>query len=206
MSGLGNRIAARVRGQQAKDSPAAGAAAAGADKNAGTGGTPSASAPNAVYGAALSMLGSEHAAGRLDEDLAAAAARSLGETYREKYLTSDSKAAAERTKQAFQAETDAYRIREKLLGSNAAGPDDNLLSSLQSTVAGLHRLLTAVRRDGESADRRNRKRPIQDQTLPTGWEQSVLEHTAEIRTTISRIDHLVQNHEKAARNFQENKT
>lgn len=198
MSGLGNRFAARRRGsQKTPDAEIAGKDGETSDIPVGDAGRN----PNSIYATAIALLANEQASGRLDGDLAAAAARSLGHTYREKHLT-DSGAIAERSRKAIQTESAAYRIREELVGSDTRGAQGSLLSSLDTSISELRRHLIAMRRDGESANRRNNGRPIQDQSLPSGWERSVVESTVKIEAIITRMNQLAQAHEKAVSDFE----
>jgi hypothetical protein len=196
MSGLGNRMTARLRGQKTSDAEII-------SNDAGMPDTAAADAgqnPDAIYAAALNLLSNEQTSGRLDKDLAAAAARSLGQVYGEKHVPM-SEATAERSRKALQTESAAYRIREKLLGSSKS-TEDSLLSSLEAAVSDLRQLLTAVRRQGESANRHNNGRPIQDQSLPGGWERSVIESIAKIQAIMSGMSQLAQAHEKAVSDFE----
>lgn len=197
MSGLGNRVAARLRGQKAQAAETAGKHAVTPDVRAAA----KVTNPDAIYAAALTGLASELAAGRLDTDLAAAAARSLARGYREKHLA-NSADVADRSRTAVQAESAAYRIREELVGSGQNGAEDSLLSSLDAAVCELRHLLTAVRRQGERANRHNNGRLIQDQRLPGGWERSVAESTARIQAIMNRMNELAQAHAKAVRIFE----
>jgi hypothetical protein len=198
MSGLGNRVAARLRGEQK---------APDAEITSKDGGTPGVSAedaarnPNTIYAAALTLLGDEQASGQLDGDLASAAAKSLGQTYRKKHL-SGNEGIAERSRKALQTESATYRIREELVGSGGHGAEDSLLSSLDAAISDLRRQLIAVRRQGESANRRNNGRPLQDQRLPSNWERPVVESTVKIQAIMSRMNQLAQAHEKAVSDFE----
>ena len=197
MSSLGNRLASRLRGKKALEAEITG-------RDAGTPDTSAAGtvrSPDAIYAAALTLLGNEHASGRLDGDLAAAGARGLGQVYHERHLAKG-EAVAEGSRKALQTESTAYRIREELVGSGKHGAADSLLSSLDAAVSDLRRLLTAVRRQGESANRRNNGRPIQDQSLPGGWERSVVESIVKIQEIMSRMNQLAQAHEKAVSDFE----
>lgn len=202
MRGLGNRIGGRARAQEADSKLAVGPTPPAKDKKSGAP-TAAEAGRDAAYASALNMLQREHAAGRLDEDLVAAGARSLGDTYRKKHLNANPNSSARRIQAAFQGENEAYQARRRLLGSGSKDPHDSALSAFHATVASMDRMLSTVRREGETADRRNNGQPIEDHSLPIGWEQPTLEHIAKIRAIVDRMELLVRTHEKAAKDFVE---
>lgn len=159
-------------------------------------------APEAPYAAALTVLANEQAAGRLDKDLADAAAKSLGQAYREKHLSNSGGADEERIRTAVRAESAAYRIREELVGSGEHDAKDNLSSDLDAAVSDLLQRLTAVRKHSDIANRRNSGQPIQDQRLPSGWERAVIDSVARIQAISSRIGELAQAHAKAVSDYE----
>lgn len=150
--------------------------------------------PPEAYKAALSLLGSERDAGRLDEDIALAAAQSLGRQYREKHPVNGDEAGAARDRQARQAELAAYRIREELLG--------DALPRLDAAMSDLYKRLADVREQHDIANRRNNDRPALDYSLPGGWERAVADSAARLRLVTSRVDRLAQAHAKAARGYE----
>ena len=158
--------------------------------------------PGAPYAAGLAVVANEQAAGRLDKDLADAAAKSLGQAYRKRQLTGSDVADEERIKTAFRAASAAYRIRKELVGPGEPGATDSLLSDLDTTVSGLLQLLLAVRKHSDTANRRNSGEPIQDQRLPSGWEGAVIDSVVRIQLLSSRIDELTQAHAKAVSDFE----
>jgi hypothetical protein len=159
--------------------------------------------PDAPYAAALTVLANEQAAGQLDKDLADAAAKSLGQAYRERHPVNSSGADEERIRTAVRAESAAYRIREELVGSGQHGAKDNDLSSnLNAAVSDLLQCLTAVRKHSDSANKRNSGQPILDQRLPSGWERAVIDSVARIQAISSRIGELAQAHAKAVKDHE----
>jgi hypothetical protein len=157
--------------------------------------------PDAVYVAALTTLHNESAAGQLDKDLAAAAARRLGHVYAEKHLGSRHNPARGHNGEAERAASAARQIREELVGSGQNPAKDRLLSELDAAVAGLHQQLLEVRRLSDIASRQNSGRPSPDQDLPGGWEQSVLNLTTRIQAITGRISKLAQMHAKASDDY-----
>lgn len=198
MSGWVNRIVASKRERGAQNSEPTGRDAGARNNQAAQG----AQAPDAAYAAALTLLGNEHAAGRLDKDLAVAAAQSLGHVYREKHLVNSGGADGERSRKAVQAESAAYRIREELVGSGQHGTKNNLLSDLDAAVSDLLQRLTAVRQHSDIANRRNSGRPIQDKRLPSDWERAVIDSAARIQALTNRMGELAQAHAKAVSDYE----
>jgi hypothetical protein len=157
--------------------------------------------PDAVYAAALTVLANEQAAGRLDKDLADAAAKSLGHAYRERHPINSGGADVERNT-AVRAESAAYRIREELVGSRQHGAKDNLSSDLDVAVSDLLQRLRALRRRSNIANRRNGGQPIQDQRLPSGWERAVIDSAVRIQAIVNRMGELAQAHAKAVSEYE----
>lgn len=157
--------------------------------------------PDAMYVAALTTLRNESAAGQLDKDLAAAAARRLGHVYAEKHLIPGRNPVQERNREAEQAASTARQIREELVGSGQNLASGKLLSELDAAITGLHQQLLEVRRLSDMANRQNSGRPALDQGLPSGWEQSVVTLTAGIQAITGRIGKLAQMHAKASNDY-----
>lgn len=198
MNGWVNRIVASKRERGAQNSELT-AKDAGVQNNQAA---DSARTPDAAYAAALTMLANEQASGRLDKDLAVAAAKSLGDVYREKHLGNSSAADGERSRKAVQAESTAYRIREELVGSGQNAAKNNLLSDLDQAVSDLLQHLTTVRKHSDIANRRNSGQPIQDQRLPSGWERAVIDSAAKIQAITSRMSGLAKAHAKAVSDYE----
>lgn len=161
-----------------------------------------AEAPDAVYAAALTVLGNEVSAGQLDRDLASAAARRLGHQYREKYLINAHGAAQEQNAEAERLAVRAYRIREELGGSGPLLPTGKLLSDLDAAANDLRKRLLEVGRLNDLAGNRVGGTPKQDQRLPGGWEQSVIDSAARLQVIADHVGKLTQMHADAFNDYE----
>ncbi len=198
MSGWVKRVVAPKRGRAAQTSELTGRD----DEVQNNQVAQAARTPDAAYGAALTLLANEQVAGRLDKDLADAAAKSLGHVYLEKHPINSGGADVERSRTAVRAESAAYRIREELVGSGQHGAKDNLLSDLDAAVSDLLQRLKTVRQHSDIANRRNSGQPIQDQRLPSGWERAVIDSAARIQAITNRMGELAQAHAKAVSEYE----
>jgi hypothetical protein len=158
----------------------------------------------AAYAAALTTLGDKHAAGELDKDLAAAAARRLGRAYHERYVAPPAAADKQtpkiregQTAKIKQALDAASRVQARLLGKRSTSAE-GLRTEVDISAQELQRCLqTLVHALEQSAGAQG----ASGQVLLTGWEKAVIESAGRLQAAARNAGNLAREHERIAADY-----